>query len=131
MKHLPDRFIDIKPTILEVENANELVTEVLGLAESGEYDPVQIAETLVELLGRLSDRYTSFNPDSAQRSFEWAKASFDLNNIQLIDALLTILMNGPSLQAASDFVSSKIASSPSQETTDLLQEFCREADEGL
>ena len=44
---------------------------------------------------------------------------------------LTILMNTPSLQDAKDFVHSKLVESPNQKITDLLENFCKEAEEGI
>lgn len=130
-KNLPEKYLDIKPTILEVDEANRLVDEVLDLAESGKYDSLQVAETFVELLGRLSDRYVGFSPDAAIRVFAWCKNNFDLNNLSLIDANLSIMMNVPSLKEAKEFVQLKLTEAEDPTAKELLVDFCREAVESL
>ena len=131
MKKLPDKFKDIQPTILEVEDSNRLVDEVLDCAETGEYEPIEIFEVLVDLLGRLSDRYKGFTESAAVRAYDWAKSSFDVTNKRLVDASLTVLMNAPSLETSMAFVKSKIPETNQEDIISLLEEFCQEAEETL
>lgn len=121
-KTLPINFKSIKPTILDIDQSHKLLNDLLDMAESNEYCELDIADAIVEMIGRLSDRYAGLNDLEAKRAFLWVKKNMDISNQELVDSCMTIIMNTKNPHEAKELLSSYLKCALTDRVRMILKE---------
>lgn len=93
---------------------------LLKLAKNGSYSRVEIAESIVDVIGDTCFGVSDFKPIEP-KLISWIKDSFDETDISYIDAITTVLANMTSEEAYT-FTKSLVANCNNFATKNILSE---------